>query len=61
MLCLAGETDATLKVEAVRQSALHYGADFVIVPEAAHNLMMEHNYRETAEHIHRWLERRGIE
>lgn len=31
------------------------GADFVVVSDAAHNLMMEHNYRETAETIHNWL------
>lgn len=60
MLWLAGELDAVIGVAAERRSASHYGADFALARQAAHNLMMEHNYRQTAEIIHRWLERRGI-
>jgi pimeloyl-ACP methyl ester carboxylesterase len=60
LLWLAGEIDAVIDVEAERQSAAHYQADFVVVPDAAHNLMMEHNLRETAETIHNWLNARGI-
>jgi len=60
MLCLAGEIDATISLENERISADHYGADFVVIPEAAHNLMMEHNYRETAETIHNWLSKHQI-
>jgi pimeloyl-ACP methyl ester carboxylesterase len=57
---LAGEIDAGFTVENQRKSAAHYGADFVVVPQAAHNIMMEYNYRETAEMIHNWLSKRGI-
>jgi pimeloyl-ACP methyl ester carboxylesterase len=60
LLWLAGEIDAVIDVEAERQSAAHYQADFVVVPDAAHNPMMEHNLRETAETIHSWLNARGI-
>jgi len=60
LLWLAGEMDAVVTVENERRSAAHYGADFAIVPEAAHNLMMEHNYRKTAEMIHNWLSKRGV-
>jgi len=60
MLWLAGELDAVMTVENERRSATHYRADFVVVPAAAHNLMMEHNYRETAETIHTWLSKRGV-
>lgn len=60
LLWLAGEIDATISVEAERRSASYYQADFVVVSNAAHNLMMEHNYRETAETIHNWLNKRGI-
>ena len=60
LLWLAGEIDAVIAVEAERRSAACYQADFVVVPQAAHNLMMEHNYRETAETIHRWLNNRSI-
>jgi pimeloyl-ACP methyl ester carboxylesterase len=55
LLWLAGERDAVIGLETERRSAAHYQADFVAVPDAAHNLMMEHNYRETAETIDRWL------
>jgi pimeloyl-ACP methyl ester carboxylesterase len=55
MLWLAGEVDATLSVEASQRSAAHYEADFVVAPQAGHNLMMEHNHQETVETIHHWL------
>ncbi len=60
LLWLAGEIDAVIGVDAERKSASHYGADFFIVPDAAHNIMMEFNYRETAKMIHEWLSKRGI-
>jgi len=60
MLWLAGELDAAVTVENERNSAVHYGADFVVVPQAAHNIMLEYNYRETAKIIHTWLEKRGV-
>jgi pimeloyl-ACP methyl ester carboxylesterase len=60
LLWLAGEIDAVIGVEAERKSAAHYRADFLVVPEAAHNIMMEHNYCETAKTIHKWLSERGI-
>lgn len=60
MLWLAAEKDAAVELENERLSAAHYGADFIVVPEAAHNIMMEYNYRETAEQIHNWLVKRGL-
>ena len=61
LLWLAGEIDAVIGVKAERKSAAHYRADFLIVPGAAHNIMMEFNYRETATTIHDWLNKRGIQ
>jgi pimeloyl-ACP methyl ester carboxylesterase len=60
LLWLAGELDAVIGVEVERRSAAYYQADFVVVPDAAHNLMMEHNHRETAETINKWLIGRQI-
>ncbi len=60
LLWLAGEVDAVISVESERRSAAYYHPDFVVVPNAAHNLMMEHNYRETADTIQNWLSKRGI-
>jgi len=60
LLWLAGEIDAAMTVDNGRKSAVHYGADFVVVPQAAHNIMMEYNYHETAAMIHDWLSKRGV-
>jgi pimeloyl-ACP methyl ester carboxylesterase len=60
MLWLAGEEDALIGEAAERRSAAHYGADYVVVEKAGHNLMMEHNYRQTAKTIHDWLVEQGI-
>jgi len=60
MLWLAAEEDALIGEPAQRRSAAHYSADYVVVEEAGHNLMMEHNYRQTAEVIRDWLIEQGI-
>jgi pimeloyl-ACP methyl ester carboxylesterase len=60
ILWLAGEIDVGFGLEAERRSAAHYRADFMVVPDAAHNVMMEYNYRETAETIYEWLNERGV-
>jgi hypothetical protein len=39
----------------------HYDADQVVAENARHNVMMEHNYRGTAEEINDWLTERGID
>ena len=57
ILWLAGEDDPWLVEADERRSAAHYRADYVVVRGARHNVMMEHNYRETAERIHEWLMR----
>lgn len=55
MLWVAGEDDPLLVEPAERRSAAHYGADYIVAERARHNVMMEHNYRQTAEEIHHWL------
>ncbi len=60
ILWIAGEQDTVIGLEAERRSAERCQADWVVVPQAAHNLMMEHNYRETAETIHAWFVRHTI-
>jgi pimeloyl-ACP methyl ester carboxylesterase len=59
-LCLAGQIDTVLSIRAVQQTAEHYGADFLLVEQAAHNLMMERNYDKTARRIHEWLGTQAI-
>jgi pimeloyl-ACP methyl ester carboxylesterase len=60
MLWLAGEEDAVISEAAEQRSAAHYGADYIVVEKAGHNLMMEHNYQQTAEIIHHWLIQQGV-
>jgi len=61
LLWLAGERDAVCGKASARRSAAFYKARFVPVKKAGHNLMMEHNYRQTAETIRGWLLDQGIE
>jgi pimeloyl-ACP methyl ester carboxylesterase len=59
MLVLAGKKDAVVSLKGLQRTAEHYHADFMII-DAAHNLMMEHNYRETAQSINQWLAAKNI-
>ncbi len=56
MLWLAAAKDKVVSLDGTKHSAAHYKADLHIVENAAHNLMMEHNHQQTAQHIHTWLE-----
>ncbi len=56
MLWLAGEKDILIPESKERRSAAFYGADYVVIDGAGHNIMMERNSRETAETIHNWLQ-----
>lgn len=60
LLWLSGAADTLISEPESRRSAAHYQAEYVAVPSAGHNLMMEKSYRETAETIHKWLDQQGI-
>jgi pimeloyl-ACP methyl ester carboxylesterase len=60
MLWIAGEDDPLLLEPAERRSAAHYKADYIVAAHARHNVMMEHNFRDTAEQVHQWLAGRGV-
>jgi alpha-beta hydrolase superfamily lysophospholipase len=60
LLWLAGAADTVISEPESRRSAAHYQAEYVAVPGAGHNLMMEKGYRETAEMIHKWLNQQNI-
>ena len=55
MLWLGAEKDAVISLDGARKSAAFYGAEFALIENAGHNLMMEWNYRETAMLLHDWL------
>ena len=56
LLWIAGEDDPLLREPAERRSARYYDATYVIAARSRHNVMVEHNYRQTARTIHEWLE-----
>jgi pimeloyl-ACP methyl ester carboxylesterase len=60
LLWMAGGSDAVISEPEQRRSAAYYGAEYVIVEGAGHNLMMERSHRQTAEMIHNWLIEQGI-
>jgi pimeloyl-ACP methyl ester carboxylesterase len=57
LLWLAAADDAVIAEASQRRSAAHYQADYRVIARAGHNLMMEHNYHETASTIGTWLKR----
>ena len=60
MLWLAGELDAGIGEVSQRRSALFYKSDYYLAKGAGHNLMLEHNYRQSAGFIHDWLTKQAI-
>ncbi len=60
LLWLAGTADTLISEPEARRSAGHYRAEYVAVPGAGHNLMMEKDYQDTARTIHEWLICQGI-
>ena len=60
LLWLAGEADAVIGERLERRSAAYYQAEYVLIEQAGHNLMMAHNYRQTAQTIHCWVVKQRI-
>ncbi len=60
ILWLAGSRDAVTYEPIHRASASDYGADYIMVDGAGHDLMLERSSSGTAEAVHRWLMDRGI-
>ena len=61
LLWLSGEIDQAITAKSIQSSADLYGADYVMMEKAGHNLMMEHNYRQAVEIIHNWLVEQEID
>lgn len=61
MLVMACENDTIFTIKEEETLASHYGADYYLIENTAHNAMMEWNYRESAEYLHQWLLKQGIE
>lgn len=61
LLWLAGTEDALLNERVERRSAAFYSADYVTIPGAGHNIMMEPQQGKTVAQIHEWLVAQGIQ
>ena len=57
---MAGKLDALLGENGVKESAEFYGADYIAMEGTGHNIMMENNYKESAQIIHDWLMEQNI-
>ncbi|HMQ33112.1 MAG TPA: alpha/beta fold hydrolase [Chloroflexaceae bacterium] len=57
VLVIAAERDAVFDVAAQRETAAAYGAELVVVPEAAHDLMLDPAWPVAAEAIERFAAR----
>ncbi|MEV6595167.1 hypothetical protein [Streptomyces acidicola] len=57
-LVIAAENDVVVPAHAIRRSAAHFGSDCLFVHGRSHNVLLEPGWRETAERISTWLDRR---
>ena len=55
LLVVGGEKDQFMPATDIRLTAIYYGARSVIVPNGAHAIMLEKNWRDAAEPIADWL------
>jgi pimeloyl-ACP methyl ester carboxylesterase len=60
MLWVAAERDAVISLEGARHSAEFYGAGFISIPNAGHDLMFDRDSSETLALIDAWLRREGL-
>jgi alpha-beta hydrolase superfamily lysophospholipase len=58
LLWLAGEADTLIPEAKEKKSAAHYGATYISVAEAGHNIMLEKRSHEAIRTIHEWLAER---
>jgi len=60
-LVMAAEKDGLFPVAEEKALAEFYHGDFYVIPDTAHNAMIERSYQESANYLHDWLVGNGIE
>jgi pimeloyl-ACP methyl ester carboxylesterase len=58
MLVLAAEDDRVFTVAEQQKTAEAYGADFVLLPNIAHDIMLDTNWKQAAAALHDWLKQK---
>lgn len=56
MLVIGAENDNIFTVNENKKTAEKYNADLVILPDTAHDMMLDYNYKESADTIINWIE-----
>ncbi len=54
-LVMAGDRDATYSIKEQQGLAKVLGAEFMVLPNQAHNAMLETGWQQTADNIHNWI------
>jgi pimeloyl-ACP methyl ester carboxylesterase len=60
MLVLAAEDDKVFPISEERATADAYGADFVLLPDIAHDVMLDTHWRQAADALYNWLTRQKL-
>lgn len=60
VLVMGAEKDALFSIKEQETLAKHYGGDFYLIKETAHNAMIERSSQESARFLHQWLIGKGI-
>lgn len=60
MLVVGGEADRIFSPGEMRRTATAYGGDLVMIPDAAHDLMLDTRWQHAADAMLEWLQDRGI-
>ena len=55
MLVMGGLEDQLIPESFVRQTALHYGADYQLIQGAGHSMMLGPEWEKSAEVLEQWL------
>jgi len=61
VLVMAAEKDTIFTIKEQKILAEQYGGDYYLIENTAHNAMMEHSYKESAQYLHEWLIEQGIQ
>lgn len=56
VLVIAGEKDNVFTIAEEKATAQKYDADFILIKDQAHNLMMENEWQSVADQIHNWIQ-----
>ena len=60
ILVVGGEADRIFTPAEMRRTAMAHGGDLVMIPDAAHDLMLDPRWQQTADAILNWLAERDL-